>query len=39
MGEVEAFIDIQSFKNQMNIQWPKTTGSSQVGVEEPWQET
>lgn len=24
-GEVEAFIDIQSFKNQLNIQWPQYT--------------
>lgn len=24
-GEVEAFIDIQSFKNQLNIRWPQYT--------------
>ena len=37
-GEVESFIDIQSFKNQMNIKWPKTLHKTNTSVSDPWEE-
>lgn len=37
-GEVEAFIDIQSFKNQLNIQWPKISNKRAHDKEISWEE-
>lgn len=30
-GDVEAFVDIQSFKNQLSVQWPNSTKEPSAG--------